>query len=700
MTPVLFFVGFASILSQVVLLREMVVSFHGSELIALASLSAWMIWTAAGAVLGRRGDAVAESLALWFVPLGLLVPATAFLARGARLLLGATPGAFVPFGRQIVFALLAVAPVALLFGFLFVRAARRAAARGSAFASSYGIESWGGVAGGIVSALLLSAGAPALGTLLLLGSAAVVAASLSARLPVAARLLVRAAGAALFALVLFGGNGIDRATTRWNFPGLVESRDSPYGRITLTERENQIVLFESGALAFDTESVDAEMLVHPALLQRERFERILLIGGSASGAAREARKHRPASLVVVETDPVLPEMAARRFPPDLRFAPEREGERLVVADGRRAVRGSRREFDAILVDMPEPESGAANRFYTREFFLDCASALRPGGLLAFRLPSAEQLWTPLLERRNGSVHRALASAFENVVVLPGEVDLYLASDAALEAESAVLERRLEARNVETHLVNGAWLRYLYGNDRFASTNRTLRESRAPENRDGRPICYSFTILLWLSRFHRPIAGAGPPSAAWLLLLVPVFVLLLLALGGSRRLADPTLVAAAGFAGIVVEFAVLLRFQTSSGVLYRDIGLLLAGFMAGLAVSPAPGRRAARARGGMRLLLLALALHAAFTVLFFRAGGARSPVASFAWLFLGGTLVGAVFCSAAERARASGGALYAADLIGGGAGAIAGTLILLPLLGQNAAVLSAAGLALLALYLDR
>jgi spermidine synthase len=39
--------------------------------------------------------------------------------------------------------------------------------------------------------------------------------------------------------------------------------------------------------------------------------------------------------------------------------------------------------------MPEPASGQSNRFYTKEFFEQCAGKLNSGGVTALRLRSAE-----------------------------------------------------------------------------------------------------------------------------------------------------------------------------------------------------------------------------------------------------------------------------------------------------------------------
>ena len=56
MTISLLAIGLISILGQVVLLRELNVSFYGVELIYLLALGIWLFWTAVGAVIGRRNS--------------------------------------------------------------------------------------------------------------------------------------------------------------------------------------------------------------------------------------------------------------------------------------------------------------------------------------------------------------------------------------------------------------------------------------------------------------------------------------------------------------------------------------------------------------------------------------------------------------------------------------------------------------------
>jgi len=706
MPIVLIFIGFASILGQVVLLRELAVAFFGSELIYLLAIALWLIWTGLGALIGRSAigkngrthGCAPTTLLTGIASLGVVLPLEVVFVRGIRTIFGATPGAFMPFEQQIAAIALVLAPAGLLLGFLFVQAAREYVTRGGSFAGAYGLESLGGVLGGLASTFVLAGHVPAFATAILC-SCVTFAVGLSVSLRSRSmRLLFGLGTLTSLGMLIVAGSHLDRATLRWQFPGLLDSRDSPYGRLTLTERGGQIVLFENGALSFETQATTPEELAHLALLQHEAPKRILLLGGGASGILREILKHQPEQIDYVELDASLIDLARRYMPHEIRSSMAAPSVHLIISDGRKFLRKTSQGYDVILVDMPEPTSGQANRYYTREFFEECARKLQPGGLVAFRLPSAEQYWTAGLARRNTSIYQAMKSSFPHIIVLPGSANVFLASREPLARDSRIFLNRYIARHIEARLVRPPYIHYLYTNDRFAEIERILIQTEAPTNSDIRPICYQLTLVVWISRFYRAVADFQAAFGAWIwgfLLLLGLLVWILRRRVVAAKLA---LVAMAGFAGMVIEFAVLLRFQTASGILFRDIGLLLAGFMAGLAVSPVVGRLATRMRKGGFALVLFFALFCSVSALLFHWDGMRSIAVAAGWLLVTGCGVGAVFCYATEKTEGKGAMLYAADLLGGSFGALVGSLILLPSLGLDISALWVGALALLAMVL--
>jgi spermidine synthase len=309
--------------------------------------------------------------------------------------------------------------------------------RGRTLAEAYGIESLGGLAGGLASTLFLRWGIQNLAqaAVCLLTASGIVVLVPARRRPPAARI----AGAVVLvssALLLWYATPLDRWMTRWNHPQLGDTVDTPYGRATIEQQAGQVSVFENDALAFETLGTDAEVFAHLAAIQHPSPRAVLVLGGGLEGLVAELRMHAPDRIDDVELNRVLFERVRPALPARTRESLEAPGVSVVFGDPRRFLEQSGR-YDLILVATAEPTSGEANRFYTREFFQLCAGRLNSGGVLAFRLRSAENVWTPLLSARMVSIHRALESVFADTVVLPGVINLVLASPAPLPRDPGI-----------------------------------------------------------------------------------------------------------------------------------------------------------------------------------------------------------------------------------------------------------------------
>ncbi len=412
--------------------------------------------------------------------------------------------------------------------------------------------------------------------------------------------------AGALALAFWSSDALDFRSTAWTHPNLVETRDSPYGRVTVEQLGGQVSVFENDALSFNTEGTEAEEFVQLAALQHPAPESVLVLGGGIEGIVREILPHRPRRVVDVELNPVLARVVLPRLPAGFREAARDPSVEVRLEDPREYLRGVGPPFDLILVGMPEPSSGQANRFYTREFFSRCRARMAPEGVLALRLVSSENFWTPQIAQRTASIDGALRAVFRDVVVIPGSTNVLVASMATLCRDPEVLASRLAERGLSPRLVSPAYLRYVFTNDRFGAVAGILEKSSAPVNSDARPICYHYTAMIWLSKFFPRVAAARPlelpawwPAALWCAgALVLAGLLAASRRAPARRL---LLVGSAGLAGTVLETVLILRYQVTSGVLYQNLGILLMSFMAGLgAGAAAVDAPALRAFGRVRL----------------------------------------------------------------------------------------------------
>lgn len=714
-------IGLVSILAQVVILRELSVAFFGVELIYILAIAVWLLWTAAGTLAGRRlPGRSAAGIAGLFAALALLIPADVALIRAMRVLSGGVPGAYLPLAVQLLDLAAALLPVGIVLGVLFQWAATEFVGGTRTLAGAYALESAGGLLGGLSATILLSLGLQNF-------SIGLVCSGIAAAVALAGRFLERPPGdgklklpvlAAGLIVMLLGvaSPAVDRALTRINHASLVASRDSPYGRVTITRREDQFVVFENDVLSFETQSVAAEEFVHLAASSADTLRSVLILGGGVEGTVHEVCKYSPERVELVEINAVLFSLVEDHLPPAMSASCRTSSIAVIGTDPRRFVMEASATYDLILIGAPDPTSGESNRFYTREFFRRCRRLLEERGVLALRVRSSENVWTPSLATRNASIVRALEDAFGDVVVLPGVTNIVLASGAPLERDPRVPARRLTDRGVETRLVTPEYLEYLYTNDRFGEIARVLAEADIPANTDSRPVCYRYSGMIWLSKFFpRLIAAGGPQPGGALpmtiggLAAAGVCAAILVVLRRRPRSQRIVLAAVAGLMGMLLEAALILHFQVTSGVLYRDLGVLLMAFMGGLAAGAGAARRIARRRQDIGFAMKKIwgagfvagfvALSLAFAALLHFGVSLGLPGVSL-FLFAAGLLVASLFAYASllhgDRQQTLITPLYAADILGGCAASVLGSIFLIPFFGLEFTAGTTAVLALLAL----
>lgn len=711
MTLSLFLIGFVSMLTQVVILRELNVAFYGVELIYVLAIGAWLGSTAAGAIVARRASLA--GIGVLFLFLAYVVPLDMLFLRGSRLIFSGVSGAYLPFPQQLAVMLLSMVPIGLPLGVLFQRAARLYMEKGMGLALAYAAESAGGLAGGLASTLSVRWD---MQNFALAAGCALVCLFASAH----ARPRIFRSWAIILApilMVVISVSGpIERWTTAWNHEGLLSTRDSPYGRITVTGTSGQIAVFENDALAFETEDREAEAFSHlPALQHTSPIRNVLVLGGTWS-IARELLKYKPERVDCVELNRVEVDEVMAHLPADARGWTNDRRVSLKVADPRRFVRG-RGAYDLVIIGMAEPLSGQANRFYTKEFFSACASLMKSDAIIALRMRSGENLWTPAAKGWMESIYAALKAVFPEVLFLPGETTVVTASFSRLPVDPEILIDRWRRLAIPTFFVSPQYIRYLYSNDRFFEMRQTLKSTNGPMNTDLRPICYHYTLMIWLSKFFPSLAvkdasswGMYSPRSPGVWLPVCLVVLFFRAVRKKRRIRMILLAGTAGFAGMVLESTVMLYYQVKYGVLYQDIGVMLMSFMAGLAagawtVERAQGKTQGRTKKvrqrGAGLLLGFCALCALFCWQLF-SGRAAGLLETGSILACAGFVVAGIFACACGYdlgdQKRSGPPLYAADLFGGCAAALFAGLYVIPSAGLLVAATCAGSSTLLALLL--
>jgi len=90
----------------------------------------------------------------------------------------------------------------------------------------------------------------------------------------------------------------------------------------------------------------------------------------------------------VELDPEIIRLSLQFLPEREKSALRNERVHIFYQDGRAFLKETRKRYDMIILNLPEPATAQINRFYTKEFFLEAREKLTEKGVLSFLVPSA------------------------------------------------------------------------------------------------------------------------------------------------------------------------------------------------------------------------------------------------------------------------------------------------------------------------
>lgn len=205
----------------------------------------------------------------------------------------------------------------------------------------------------------------------------------------ATALCVLAAAFALLATLVIGARGIETtARQRLYADPIIAYRQSAYQEIVVTQRGDDMRLFLDGGLQFSTrdEYRYTESLVYPALGGGARS--VLVIGGGDGLAARELlRQAGIDDIVQVELDPAVVQLARTTMRAANADSLDDPRVRVVIDDAMTWLREPHPDvipaggFDAVLVDLPDPDNPVLGRLYSQEFYALVGRVLAADGLM-------------------------------------------------------------------------------------------------------------------------------------------------------------------------------------------------------------------------------------------------------------------------------------------------------------------------------
>jgi spermidine synthase len=622
--PALLLMGFTSIVAQVLLIREFLVTFSGNELSLGLILANWLILESLGSLLsGRIADKVrgnVESYAVTQLIISTYLPVAIYFVRSFKNIIGSAPGEGLGLFPIFYGSLFILAPLSLSdgaqFSFgcrLYSLAAKREA---PTIGKVYLYEAGGSIAGGLVFTYLflpffhsiqIALGIAVmnlLSALLLLTSfrtgPEIPPVISKQRRSGRALAIVISLFLLLAALYLSFSAGADRIhygslRRQWSGQELKAYENSIYGNVTVTQRERQFTIFDNGVPILSAPVPDTariEESAHLPLLFHPRPKKVLLLSGGAGGVLREILKHPAERVDYAELDPLIIKVARKFTSPLTDYELNNPRVNIEHIDGRLFVKRTTRRYDLVLINLPQPSTLQLNRFYTKEFFLEARKILNEGGIVVVSAPGSLSYLSEELKLVNACLFNTLQEVFPHIRPIPGEHNLFLASTSVdiTMVEPITIVRRFNERLLATELLTDFHLEYKLNEKRRQWLLESIvGEKKIKNNKDLHPLGVWYNLTLWHSLFSPNLRGVVRLIGRvklWMFLL-PLALFALVFLGVSRRCPKlkkaiiPLALTSTGFGGMVFDLVLILAFQSLYGYVFQMIGLLIAAFMAGL-----------------------------------------------------------------------------------------------------------------------
>lgn len=200
-------------------------------------------------------------------------------------------------------------------------------------------------------------------------------------------------------------------------------KQSYYQRIDVLEtKEFGRILTLDGCLMLTEkdEFIYHEMMVHVPMAAHPNAKRVLVIGAGDGGTIRELTRYDTVEEIeMVEIDQLVVEVCKEYLPQTAcKLGDPRV--KLFFEDGLKYVRTKKDAYDLILVDSTDP-FGPGEGLFTREFYGNCFSALREGGILVNQHESAYYKNDALAMKR---AHRQISAVFPFSTVYQAHIPTY------------------------------------------------------------------------------------------------------------------------------------------------------------------------------------------------------------------------------------------------------------------------------------
>jgi len=673
--------------TQILVIRQVMVVFQGNELVIGLAMGLWMLLTGLGS---RMAGSFKSTASLHFLMALFSFLAIALITWGRYRLV--TPGIMAGLDTTTLVMIISLMPFCVVSGMMFPilsEAFHFPKDKGSLH-HAYALESAGSLAGGLVFSLLM---------VYILSTWQSLAAVMVLNL-VATAVILHQQKKRIVSFLLFGAvlsllaisvlldplNQVEELA----YPGqeIILQKDTPYGRLVVTELDGQVNIYSNGTpMTQQNDVASREEHVHYTMLAKPGARRVLMISGGTGGALDEVLKYPEAHVDYLEVDPFLMEAVK-----DYAGIPSGNRVKVINQDPVRYIMETRVKYDIILQNAPDPSSGLLNRMYTADYIHRLKGCLQPGGILQISLSGGANYLGDEALILHSTLYYALKKEFKLVGLVPGGSSYFMAGD---DLPNKMLGQLYAESGITNQYVNPDYINEMQLGQRSRKIMDQLDEG-VSANTDVRPVGYYLVIREWLNRFQVPY---------WILpAILGTIVVVFLFFLGPLNLG----LFAGGFSAASAEFMLLLWLQVTYGYVYQLAGLIFTMFMAGLVLGSWLIPNVMK-QFTYRIFLLLQLVMSAFLMLMtayvflsevLSIAGWANLVLIFGFTLSAGTITGLQYTTAIrirrEKALKNASLSYSADLAGSALGIMMVSIFLVPLLGMFDSGMGLAGFGLVVL----
>lgn len=563
-------IGISSITVQLVVIREFLTQFQGNEMTISVSVFCWLLLIGIGSFSAkfiRPSSITLYSILAFFVallPLPQLIMIRYF--REEVFIHGVSPG----FYHIFFFILAATALYCLLSGFIIPCALGVLKANGydSTSGDIYITDNIGDISGGIIFSFILVYWTTPFQAIAITSSLAILSALIL--FFIKGKKILLTGGIILVAgfYILTLNQNFETSLLNQQYGNIIKYLESPYGRIVITKEGSQHTFWESGLPLYSDENImESEEKIHYPLSQLKSIGNILIVSGGLGETLDEAAKYSPGHIDYVELDPDLTRAAE-----ELGILKKMPFLDIINTDARSFLKRTGNKYDAIIVNLPDPDTFQINRFFTSEFFALVKCVLTKDGVFSFGLEYSENYISSIRRKKLSSMYNTAVSQFRHVKIIPGAKAYFICSDGDLSLDIPSL---LKEKNISTKYIEG----FYQGNvteDRIKKIQSSI--DRGEEiNRDFKPRMINIIFKEWFSQYD---------TSPWLFIII-LAVASCIYIIFIRR--EEYVLFSTGMAIMGTEMLIIFTFQVIYGYIYLKIGAIVTAFLLGLLPGATLGR---------------------------------------------------------------------------------------------------------------